>query len=58
MNQAKKIAKYLKARYSEWTADPMKPGDLYRMPYLKWNDFGARDAYYLVVDLWKLPREA
>lgn len=54
--QAWRVANYLRARYCEWTADLKsgRPG----IPYLKWKDDGARDAYWILCALHKLPREA
>jgi hypothetical protein len=57
MNRARNIAKYLLKRYSEWTAEPLKPGEKYKIGYLKWLDLDARAAYWLICDLWRFPRE-
>jgi hypothetical protein len=57
MNQAHRIAHYLLTRYSEWTAEELKPGQKFREPYLRWNDLNARAAYWIVCERNGLPRE-
>jgi len=53
---AYKVTIRLRQRYSEWTVDrrPNGPG----IPYLHWTDDGARDAYWLICDTCRIPREA
>lgn len=55
--KAYRIAKALWSAYTFWTADPLKPGEKFRIPYLKWTDDGARDAYWLICDLNGIRRE-
>lgn len=52
------VATSLRKRYTCWTADEAKPGEKFRIPYLKWTDEGARDAYWLICEQNKIPREA
>ena len=56
--KAYRIASYLRRTFTEWTAEPLKPGQLYREPFLRWNDDGARDGYRLICSIWRLPIEA
>lgn len=33
-----RVATYLRKRYTFWTAEPLKPGEKVRIPFLKWSD--------------------
>jgi hypothetical protein len=57
MNEAKRITIRLRQRYTEWTKDPPAPGKV-QIPYLRWKDDGAREAYQLICKLWRFPLEA
>jgi hypothetical protein len=54
--QAYKVAVRLRQKYSEWAVD-RKPNET-PIPYLRWTDDGARDAYWLICTNNKIPREA
>lgn len=57
MNEAKRITVRLRQRYSEWTQE-REQGKPAGIPYLRWTDYNARDAYWLICKIWKFQIEA
>lgn len=53
---ALRAATKLRKKYSAWTVD-RKPREV-AIPYLTWNDEGARDAYRMICLLNRIPVEA
>jgi len=52
-----RAARYLWKHYICWTVDDFKPGQKIAIPYLKWTDEGARDAYRLICNQNHIPVE-